>query len=656
MTMKKILLIILFLMALTNIKANEIALDGFALGESANSTELADISSVRELVGGTIFDITYEGAWNVIKKGAFEYACKIWAENLPQTLPIKVTARMSTIRGNAKTKVSAHTFTLPEGYSDGKNHLSSEIKAATFMEYMRGNMVTYNQLVDEQTLMGVQDIIITFDKDFVQNECSLSLDAGLVPSDKYDFVTLAMREIGRGLGLFSTITANTQTQTLNAMSLPPTQFEQKILDALDATDNAEAYTKATAGTLTLSNGMVLYAPTPWVNGVSLNYFIPQEDNKITQLLSYPLERGVVCRDISDDYHPLFNGLGWRANYTVGTGGTSSVECGTTETVVPYNGTLVLNTPSPVMSISDNDNGSIAYLDETGDKPYNQFSIDNYRPYHYYYGYENSSVDGWTLSVLKKDGTWDVIYYQVGAAPLNANLSNITFNYDRDSYARTCDGYLRARATFFHNQNPGKIYDVTYLALDYLPQTPEIELINDAAPAAYSISNVALDDDDFFYDVKIGVKNLEGTTFVEAQQITEWDDYPFGIDVDDFKKGYFITSIDKEAHTSITVTSYNSNGSSQSDVLTIDPLISAQQSYNVSISDDNLHIERESAFSNAPISADFEINSLDVASERCLNGELTGTNNSVDVSSLKPGLYVLKIKQARNTQYYKFLKR
>ena len=85
------------------------------------------------------------------------------------------------------------------------------------MEYMRGNMVTYNQLVDEQTLMGVQDIIITFDKDFVQNECSLSLDAGLVPSDKYDFVTLAMREIGRGLGLFSTITANTQTQTLNAM-------------------------------------------------------------------------------------------------------------------------------------------------------------------------------------------------------------------------------------------------------------------------------------------------------------------------------------------------------------------------------------------------------------------------------------------------------
>lgn len=168
--------------------------------------------------------------------------------------------------------------------------------------------------------------------------------------------------------------------------------------------------------------------------------------------------------------------------------------------------------------------------------------------------------------------------------------------------------------------------------------------------------MALDDDDFFYDVKIGVKNLEGTTFVEAQQITEWDDYPFGIDVDDFKKGYFITSIDKEAHTSITVTSYNSNGSSQSDVLTIDPLISAQQSYNVSISDDNLHIERESAFSNAPISADFEINSLDVASERCLNGELTGTNNSVDVSSLKPGLYVLKIKQARNTQYYKFLKR
>lgn len=51
-----------------------------------------DLPIVRKVNGGTVFRITYIGNWTNDMKGAFEYACKIWEEQLPQTLPINITA------------------------------------------------------------------------------------------------------------------------------------------------------------------------------------------------------------------------------------------------------------------------------------------------------------------------------------------------------------------------------------------------------------------------------------------------------------------------------------------------------------------------------------------------------------------------------------
>ena len=45
---------------------------------------------VRQINGGTVFKVTYEPEelWDNSMRGAFEYACKIWEEQLPNSLPI----------------------------------------------------------------------------------------------------------------------------------------------------------------------------------------------------------------------------------------------------------------------------------------------------------------------------------------------------------------------------------------------------------------------------------------------------------------------------------------------------------------------------------------------------------------------------------------
>lgn len=56
-----------------------------------------DVPSVRSINGGTVFKVKYEGEWSNDMKGAFEYACKIWEEQMPPCLPIKIIAEVGDL-------------------------------------------------------------------------------------------------------------------------------------------------------------------------------------------------------------------------------------------------------------------------------------------------------------------------------------------------------------------------------------------------------------------------------------------------------------------------------------------------------------------------------------------------------------------------------
>ena len=85
-------------------------------------------------------------------------------------------------------------------------------------------------------------------------------------------------------------------------------FEDKISEnfGIDATP-IERLEKATKGSFAVGTGnlnLSLYAPSQWQNGVSLNYFIPQDDCLLSQILSYDFCKGMAFRSISDDYDSL----------------------------------------------------------------------------------------------------------------------------------------------------------------------------------------------------------------------------------------------------------------------------------------------------------------------------------------------------------------
>ena len=143
------------------------------------------------------------------------------------------------------------------------------------------------------------------------------------PVDKYDFVTVVLRDIAKGLGFISGFTANSSTGAFQNLNKPTLYFEKIIKEALGTENIHVAYQNATRGTLSLQvpyyGNLNLYAPNDWQNGVSLNYFIPDSTKNITEILNYQLGRGSVIRNITDNYNKLFQYLqGWQT-YNITTG-------------------------------------------------------------------------------------------------------------------------------------------------------------------------------------------------------------------------------------------------------------------------------------------------------------------------------------------------
>lgn len=58
-----------------------------------------NLPEYREIFSGSKILVEYKGEWPLAMKGAFEYAVKLWEENLPMTLPIRITANVGTIKG-----------------------------------------------------------------------------------------------------------------------------------------------------------------------------------------------------------------------------------------------------------------------------------------------------------------------------------------------------------------------------------------------------------------------------------------------------------------------------------------------------------------------------------------------------------------------------
>ena len=606
-------------------------------------------------------------------KGAFEYACKIWEENLPPSLPITIRAEIGSIRGSgnleALSKVSFKTMDYTE-VGEGAAP-TTRIKGVILKEFetrINHTFINYIENADFFENQSEPDIKIVYNKAKL-NEFSYSIDSE--PTDKYDFVTVVLRDIAKGLGFSSGIRVDPMTgNSLEFISGKGyTPFENAIWKEVGSDDLQNSLLKATTGALTIykedNPPLQLYAPEKWINGISLNAFIPNEKYRISQVLDSDFGKGCIVRNLSDDMmgNIFRKVLGWEDAILVGAGSTMSTTEGTTDSKMPYNGQLSFGSfSSNALELTDVDIDeeyrSNVLLKEARNTIVDEV-YDYCEPFHAFYQPDNRNldIDGWTVSILKKDGTWDLVYKMLNPSPvLDMNMSDFEFHYPDSIYARTCDGYLRGRVTrSYESYGYYKIvraYRSYFMVIDYLPQTIEMGMSDLNSMDSEQQSVISLSESNS-HDVRIGLKNIEGLTRVVIERKKAGQRVPSRFEVSDFKKGYFTTSVENDIKTTFTAIGYNDNGSSRSVPLTVEPLMVNSVKNKISIVGGNLIL---SAASDEEDTIYYEIASLNVYNTQpLLSGYIEG-DQKISISSLPTGIYVLTYRTVNGeTKVHKFKK-
>lgn len=610
----------------------------------------SDVPAIRRIGGGTKFIVTYEGDWTNEMKGAFEYACKIWEEQIPTAFPIRITAKIGYIFSSTNPLSEVITKgEVMDGYSELV--LNTRIKRVYAAE-MLGPQFLDSKFANTKWLEGGDGTII-YNKNRI-DDFSFSLYPQ--STDKYDFVTIALRDIAQFLGFGSRNFGDPVRQTLDFSGQTLAPFEKKIAESIGTTDVYEAYKRATKGTLDLvisgstPSKMKLYAPSPWVKGASLVYFIPDSTHRLTEILSYKIGRGSVIRNISDNYYDLCRyGLDWIPYTAVGGGGGAGELPSSTKELIPYQGSINMAKLGDVQTVNllyDNED-SLPFIGFNSDDQAEAegFLFEYCKPYHPNLRKDGTiGAEGWTISFLRKNGTWDVLSELNGTPsmyPLQVNTAKLDFS-NVDDYARTYDGYLKCRASsyeyvkyFDHFVLSGRS---KYYVLDFLPQKPKMQFVK-VMPATYDFV------DEYARTIKIAINDLEGTNKIIVEQLDEGETYPQKYEVKDFKKGYFTATVDKEFSSQFTIIAYNDNGNVKSKTLTIEPLEPAKLRTELSLENNCIRISTDNIrHKDKSLLRSYEIYRLDnmLAPVRIGQAETELNDNQVDISDLQKGIYIISV--------------
>lgn len=612
---------------------------------------------VRSIYGGAKIIPEFEGNWPYEMKGAFKFACEIWEEALPTTFPIRVKAiwdentskyANQPIFSNVKFRVKncsgqALNYQVLTPHSPW-----TQMKAVLWLGLAYKLAGLFNESVTPNMFIEPEITITYYNYNHkLENLCCCSLD-GTIDQYHYDFVTIALRDLAKSFGLVWSGQKNRVPGKLN-IPVSPTPFEKHIMFSIGE-DPADAYRKVTTGkpiSVNAEDGysrdykISLYAPSVWDEERSLNYFIPTSSKKITELLSYQFGKGTVVRDIaSDDTYRMFSCLlNWTGLVAVGIGNESNScdeKVSNTNNILSFKGAFSLNSIAKTARTS-----SYSKVDGLLDEDSLQNYVDQFIPK------SDRLFIGFEVFLLKNDGTWDNVYYKPGLESFDEiNVSEFQPHYDIDSYARSCDGYLRCRVIQYTNgvnKIQGNAY---YFLLDYLPQRVEL---------ARSATITKEDEDEYLREVKVGLNNLEGVTKVVVSQLDEDNEMPYLYEVKDFKKGYFIATVDKDYSTTFTITAYNKNGSTNSFPYTLAPLepspINVEFKYNnkeINISASERRSTGKKLIMDMNVTPLFSVG--EVGKLALING------NKVDVSPLPKGSYVLNVCDIYNKKHtFKFAK-
>lgn len=433
MKVKKVFAIVLFIFLNVNLFAQNYS--NYLFPSNDGEFCLLENRGSRKIVGGTVFRTKFVGSgFTKQRQGAFEYACKLWEEKLPTTLPINITVNFDK---NTNPPYLAKIGSLYDNEGE-KERIFAKREIISYESF--DSEIASKYTLD--FLRDANDINITFASPGLFD---FSLDENNINHEKYDFVTVALQAIGKALGFC--LNAN-KTDVAISLQTPCNNFTKGLLTG----DEIWNYSFATSGNARMRfhspDGYLLYSPRDYDPKYSLSYFDIDRNNKET-LLMQPrvLSKGSVIRYIGDDpWAEFFSFCGWDKPIAVGVGyGENIVESASTDNVIPY------KEPNKVMTyevkaekVSDSETETA----ESYVKKLREFQEDG-------------------TYVMLCDGTWQKCSY---------NLSDL--NSQDGNYARTVDGYLRIKRCVTVNHGIGwpSSFNTRYLLADFPPQKPDASVI------------------------------------------------------------------------------------------------------------------------------------------------------------------------------------
>ncbi len=569
---------------------------------------------------GTVINVRYDNSsnWNSTQKRAIEYAAHLWEEQLFEAYPtIKIRVKKANI-GNAIAQ------TTTKDYSKTTQNWHDRRVSAVAVKTMQINnpsfLTSYFNENFDNVFINNDDITITLSNN--DDRYYWGTD-GNTPSNKYDAVTIILREIAKGCELKNTIFNNNG-------SFEPFYGDDATLFDNFIPDNA-------SGNLNIGS-FTFYGPSTFQQGISY-FYLTDESAQANGcgFLRANLPKGYSWHKIGNNLTNLLRNQFYLSKQVAV--GEPTYYPSTITTTVPYSGT----------EISFEASSNILY-----NVSLNKYSTLNTTDYDSYTDVYNSDMStnwsGTKLELLKNDGTYVKIAERLSNT-IEINPSMVEY---RDDWARNADGHLRARIRYRQQSDYGseKKY---YIYLDYLPLEPDLDVAT--LYSQYDDMRMIIPEPRITF-------NTIGATTIQLRHECEYGTYVRNIDPN--LEYLDLDYVDPFVENTFAVTAINANGEKQSEIITwggdefieyLDNAYTLESISNndiLSLSIINNELDRTSAVPRSI--SHYEI--ININTSQVLDNKNPNENNiTIDIDNFPSGIYGIKVFDNKGKVYNsKFIKR
>lgn len=262
----------------------------------------------------TDIQVTYIGNWSNEAKAAFEYSASIWESQIDSTVPIRVQVTFSSLGGDVLGSAGPETFFAA---------VANQPVADSFYPVALANALAGTDLNGSNP-----EIVSEFNKDF---DWYYGTD-GNTPIDKTDFVSVAVHELGHGLGFIDSMSIDGGNGSWGGGDPFPFIYDRFIEDGSGTSlvtgfpNNSAAFAAQLTSNNLYFNGPLavsangsrvkLFAPNPYEGGSSIGHLDPTVFPDF--LMTPAIGMGTANHNPGAGTIGMFQDMGWKRASTTPT--------------------------------------------------------------------------------------------------------------------------------------------------------------------------------------------------------------------------------------------------------------------------------------------------------------------------------------------------